>query len=124
MEKQSLAMAVVLRFVEAWHRLDNDEICACLAPDAEWLNVSYDPVEGRDAIMASIRAFLDCVEEGEFRLHHIGETSPGIILTERTDTFRHKDGKTVIIPVMGAFEVRDGLIRSWRDYFDPAVMNA
>ncbi len=28
--------------------------------------------------------------------------------------------KTITIPVMGTFELRDGLVAAWRDYFDVA----
>jgi len=39
------------------------------------------------------------------------------VLTERTDTFTINGAKAPI-PVMGAFDLRDGLITGWRDYFD------
>ena len=34
--------------------------------------------------------------------------------------FTFTDGRNVALPVMGAFEVADGTITAWRDYFDPA----
>jgi limonene-1,2-epoxide hydrolase len=40
-----------------------------------------------------------------------------VVLTERTDTFTINGAKSPI-PVMGAFDLRDGLIVAWRDYFD------
>jgi limonene-1,2-epoxide hydrolase len=39
------------------------------------------------------------------------------VLTERVDVFE-APGKRIELPVMGAFEVRDGRIAAWRDYFD------
>ena len=39
------------------------------------------------------------------------------MLTERIDVFRMGE-TTIELPVMGIFEVRDGLIAAWRDYFD------
>lgn len=43
------------------------------------------------------------------------------VLTERIDHVLGPDGKpTMSIPVMGAFEVKDGKIALWRDYFDTA----
>jgi limonene-1,2-epoxide hydrolase len=43
------------------------------------------------------------------------------VLTERVDRFVF--GETpVAVPVMGAFEIRDGKISAWRDYFDLASM--
>jgi limonene-1,2-epoxide hydrolase len=40
-----------------------------------------------------------------------------VVLTERIDRFIGAD-KKVELPVMGAFEIRDGKIAAWRDYFD------
>mgnify|MGYP003343616549 CR=1 FL=1 len=40
-----------------------------------------------------------------------------VVLTERIDVF-HMGETTIELPVMGIFEVRDGLIAAWRDYFD------
>jgi limonene-1,2-epoxide hydrolase len=36
----------------------------------------------------------------------------------RIDRFFRSDGATISLPVMGTFEVADGLIAAWRDYFD------
>ncbi len=36
---------------------------------------------------------------------------------ERVDTFHYAD-RTIALPVMGTFEVHDGRIAAWRDYFD------
>jgi len=38
-------------------------------------------------------------------------------LTERRDIFAFANGR-IDLPVMGTFEVRDGKIAAWRDYFD------
>jgi limonene-1,2-epoxide hydrolase len=40
-----------------------------------------------------------------------------VVVTERTDRFRFKD-RWVDLPVAGVFELRDGKIALWRDYFD------
>ncbi|HEY5024899.1 MAG TPA: limonene-1,2-epoxide hydrolase family protein, partial [Acidimicrobiales bacterium] len=42
-----------------------------------------------------------------------------VVLTERIDTFTVGD-LVAALPVMGTFEVRDGKICAWRDYFDLA----
>ena len=57
------------------------------------------------------------VERGLEVLHQIAENDHGVVLTERTDRFK-VGGKWVELPVMGTFELRDGLITAWRDYFD------
>jgi limonene-1,2-epoxide hydrolase len=40
-----------------------------------------------------------------------------IVLTERVDVFVLPSAK-VELPVMGSFEVEEGKIAAWRDYFD------
>ena len=42
-----------------------------------------------------------------------------VVLTERIDTF-HVGDIVAPLPVMGTFEIRDGKISAWRDYFDMA----
>ena len=52
----------------------------------------------------------------EAYLHAISADGP-VVLTERVDVFV-MPSKRIEIPVMGSFEVHDGKIRAWRDYFD------
>ena len=40
-----------------------------------------------------------------------------VVMTERVDTF-HMGERTIVLPVMGVFEVVHGKIAAWRDYFD------
>jgi len=40
-----------------------------------------------------------------------------LVFTERTDHFLTA-GKAVALPVAGVFELRNGKIAAWRDYFD------
>ena len=51
---------------------------------------------------------------------HIAEAN-GAVLTERVDNFVMGDGKPLSLPVMGTFEVEQGKIVAWRDYFDLAT---
>jgi limonene-1,2-epoxide hydrolase len=46
-------------------------------------------------------------------------TRDNLVFTERVDTFT-VGGKVAPLPVMGIFEIRDGKISAWRDYFDMA----
>jgi limonene-1,2-epoxide hydrolase len=40
-----------------------------------------------------------------------------MVLNERVDRFFWPE-RTIELPVMGTFEVSDGVITAWRDYFD------
>jgi limonene-1,2-epoxide hydrolase len=57
-----------------------------------------------------------------FDIHHLA-VREGAVLTERTDVFTLGTTEAPI-PVMGVFEVADGRITAWRDYFDLAQVTA
>jgi limonene-1,2-epoxide hydrolase len=75
-----------------------------------------DPLTGRDTIKSFIAGFAGSAEQIDFRVRNI-VADGNVVLTERVDVFVMPNGK-VELPVMGAFEVRDGKIAAWRDYFD------
>ena len=75
-----------------------------------------DPLTGRDTIKSFIAGFAGGAEQIDFRVRNI-VADGDVVLTERVDVFVMPNGK-VELPVMGTFEVRDGKIAAWRDYFD------
>lgn len=107
---------VVRAFCGAWAELDVDALAAYFTDDALYHNIPMEPVTGRDGIKATITGFLTGVDRIEFRVLNIAANGP-VVLTERIDVF-FMPGVTIELPVMGAFEVEDGLIAAWRDYFD------
>jgi limonene-1,2-epoxide hydrolase len=80
-------------------------------------NIPVDPVVGRDAIRATLEGFTAGVKTVEFEVVHVVADGP-VVLTERIDRFTWPSGHVAVLPVMGTFEVHDGLITQWRDYFD------
>jgi limonene-1,2-epoxide hydrolase len=109
-------LETVTAFCEAWPRLDLDELAAFFAEDAVYHNIPVDPVVGREAIRATVEGFTAGIDRVEFELVHTA-VAGDVVLTERIDRF-FAPGRQITLPVMGAFEVRDGLIAAWRDYFD------
>ncbi len=107
---------IVRRFCAAWGDGDVDTVMAFFTDDAVYHNIPVDPVTGKEAIQATIAGFTQGVERIEFRvLNLVGDEN--VVLTERVDAF-FLPGRTIELPVMGTFEVRDGKIAVWRDYFD------
>jgi limonene-1,2-epoxide hydrolase len=111
----------VRRFCDAWS--DNataGELAAFFTDDAVYLNVPLEPVTGRDAIADNIASFIrpgpPGIEEIELRIVHIAANDP-IVMTERIDVFKLPE-RSFELAVMGTFEIRDGMIEAWRDYFD------
>jgi limonene-1,2-epoxide hydrolase len=95
---------------------DLDRIVGFFTEDAVYHNIPVGPVVGVDAIRATLASFTTGVEAIEFRVRAIAADG-GTVLTERVDVFRFP-GTEVSLPVMGTFEVVDGKIAAWRDYFD------
>ena len=107
---------LVTRFCAAWPALDLDVILDFFTDDAVYHNIPMEAVTGKDAIRSTIEGFAGGVESIEFRVVHITGTDD-VVLTERVDVF-NLPGKSIELPVMGTFELRDGKIAAWRDYFD------
>ena len=109
-------ISIVRDFCDAWATGDLDAIMKFFANDAVYHNIPVDPVVGVDTIRATIAGFTTGVESVEFRVLHMA-ASDDVVLTERVDVFRFPKG-TIELPVSGTFEIKDGKIAAWRDYFD------
>ena len=115
------AIEVVRRFCFAWSEgMEADALAAFFTDDAVYHNIPLAPVGGREAIANNFVTFIlpgpPGVEGLDLRIVNIAVDGP-VVLTERVDVFKLPD-KSFEIPVMGAFEVTDGKISAWRDYFD------
>ncbi|HMD47391.1 MAG TPA: limonene-1,2-epoxide hydrolase family protein [Acidimicrobiales bacterium] len=108
---------VVRDFCEAMGKKDLDAVRGLLGPDVVYHNIPMDPIEGFDATVASLEAQFEMFETIEFRIVAVAVTGH-TVLTERIDLFTTAAGADGTIPVMGAFDVEDSRITSWRDYFD------
>ena len=116
------AEQVVQDFCAAASTRDPEALRAFFSDDVVYHNIPMDPAEGIDATMAVIDMFLGMCEALEFKVHHLASDGT-TVLTERTDIFTI-NGTSAPLPVMGAFEVADGKITAWRDYFDMAQVTA
>ena len=107
-------------FVAAWAAKDVDRIMDFFTEDAVYINIPIDPPnEGKEAIRKVIEGFVGMAKQIEFVVHHQAEGPDGIVMNERTDRFLMGE-KWAEAPVMGVFQVREGKIAAWRDYFDMA----
>lgn len=112
----STAQATVASFIRAWEARDVDQIMTHFTADAVYHNIPMKPAEGSEAISKLIGKLVAPASEIRFEVRH--EVAQGaMVMNERIDTFVI-DGKTVSLPVMGVFEVQNGKIKAWRDYFD------
>ncbi len=109
---------LVRRFCAAWATVDIPKILDFFTDDAVYHNMPIQPIQGKDAIKGVIEQFMAPFERCDWEVKHIAAAGD-IVLTERIDRFL--GSKTVELPVMGVFELRDGKIAAWRDYFDLAA---
>jgi limonene-1,2-epoxide hydrolase len=116
MDAPDAPVEVVRRFCAAWADGDLDAIVGAFTDDAVYHNIPLDPVTGPEAIRTFIEGFIGGVDSVEFQIRNI-VGSGDVVLTERVDVFV-APGKRIELPVMGTFELRDGRIAAWRDYFD------
>jgi limonene-1,2-epoxide hydrolase len=109
------ATHVVTAFIDHLNAMRMDDAFALLADDIVYHNIPMKPVTGP----AAVKAVFDQIPftAVEFIVHHSAEDDH-TVLNERTDRFRLADGRWVELRVMGVFEVLDGKITAWRDYFD------
>ena len=110
---------LVRDFLGAWEGRDLDVICGAFADDAVYHNVPVAPIEGIAGIRAIFAAFLAAFAEAKLDIVTLA-AEPGLVLAERVDYFTMNDGRKVVLPVNGVFEVRDGKITRFSDYFDLA----
>jgi limonene-1,2-epoxide hydrolase len=111
---------VVQEFCAAFATKDVDTISNLLTDDVVYHNVGMAPAVGKEASVAMIQGFLDMAEKMTFEIHRIAANGDSV-LTERTDTFTI-NGADSPVAVMGTFDLRDGKIVAWRDYFDMGLI--
>jgi len=109
--------AIVKDFIAAFNANDLERIMGFFSEDCTYHNIPLEPVTGLEAIRGVLAGFAGMSKEIDWVLHNIAENSEGVVLTERTDRFLVGEN-WVELPVMGTFDLRDGKICGWRDYFD------
>ena len=110
---------VVREFCAAVGRKDLGAVEALLDEKVVYHNIGSEPAAGRDATLAAVKFQFDMFDPISFRIRNIAEDGD-TVLTERVDEVT-ANGVMAPVPVMGTFEVRDGRIVQWRDYFDMAL---
>ena len=100
---------------------DIDAILALLTDDIAYENVGMGVCNGPDEVRALLGPFLDGTERVAWEV--LAQLEQGDqVMNERVDRFFLPGGKQAEARVAGYFEVRDGKVSRWRDYFDTAAL--
>jgi len=116
------ALGVVQTFIAAIEAKDIDAAVALLSQTCEYDNVPMGKVVGPDAVRATLGPFVAQCTTVEWVVFRESATN-STVFNERLDRFHMPHG-WVEIPVIGVWEVVDGLITLWRDYFDLATFRS
>lgn len=104
-------------FLYAMRDEDFDAMAEALDDDVIYQNVGLPIIRGRRRTVGALRRLLDLPRAGlDVKIHRIAADG-GSVLTERTDVLLYGPVRAQFW-VCGVFEVRDGRITLWRDYFD------
>ena len=116
-------IAIVREFIEAWSAKDPTQLASYFTEDGTYHNMPTQPVSGRDNVRQFIAGFLANWTETEWEILNImGEAD--VVIAERLDKTKTTQGD-VDLPCTGVFEMENGKIKVWRDYFDLGTfMNA
>ncbi len=106
----------VKAFVADWSGLDAENLASYFTEDGTYFNIPAQPVTGRENIRQFIAGFTATWSETNWDILNITEDN-GIVYCERLDRTRTTNGD-VDLPCFGVFEMKDGKIHVWRDYFD------
>jgi limonene-1,2-epoxide hydrolase len=122
-ETDSAPTRVVERFLELLRAGDTEGAVELMATDVRYTNVGLPTIRGRERVRRTFQSTLG--RRGarfDVYVHSISADGP-TVLTERTDVLELGRLRTQFW-VCGRFDVHDGQIVLWRDYFDYAAIAA
>jgi limonene-1,2-epoxide hydrolase len=117
-EMTATAEEIVRAEIAAWSTNDVETVMSHFAENATFdIGPDWPKLQGRAAIHEMMKTFFAGGKCVDLKVLHLA-VDGNVVLMERTD-YWVVDGKQMSWPVMGAYEVKDGKITAWREYFSP-----
>lgn len=108
---------VVTALVRACEARDLAAVTTLVTDDIEYDNVPIGKVFGPEGVRTVLSGGVtEAASQVEWVVHR-QVSAGGTVMNERTDRFL-VGGRWIEIPIAAVFEVRDGRVSLWRDYFD------
>jgi limonene-1,2-epoxide hydrolase len=115
------ALALFAARRDAWLRGDLDAYLALWAEDMTFQSPMHaEPLRGRAAFADLVRQSLAVARPVAFDFEHIAVVRDVVLAEWRIAIERRDGGRRVEWWGMSVAEVQDGLIRRWREYWNPA----
>ncbi len=110
---------IIREFVRAWSNLDAAELASYFTDDGIYHNIPSTAVQGRDNIQQFIAGFIRPWESTNWEIVSL-LAEGNVVMVERLDK-TVVAGTPINLPCFGYFELENGKIKVWRDYFDLAT---
>ena len=113
-------LETVNAFIQALENRNVDAAVALVSANCEYDNVPMGKSFGPAAIQDTLNGFFSMctgIDWEILRQTSSGTLESGTVLNERDDRVEIH-GRWATLPVAGVFEIRNGKISLWRDYYD------
>jgi limonene-1,2-epoxide hydrolase len=111
---------LVRQFINALVARDLDGAAAMVSEDFEYDNVPMGKAFGPQALTSTLAGFFGMCTNIDWQILRqtsSGDMTNGTVLNERDDRVEIH-GRWATLPVAGVFEIKNGKLTLWRDYFD------
>jgi len=107
---------IIREFIAAWSNLDATELASYFTDDGVYHNMPSGPVQGRENIEQFIGGFIRPWQSTDWEILNL-VANGDVVMVERLDK-TVVAGSPVDLPCLGIYELENGKIKVWRDYFD------
>ena len=114
------SLATVKAFLHAMEAMDYDQAMPLVSDKIRYINGPKPEVTGPAGVRDELESFFAPIEENVFEIEREVEDGNSVFI-QRLDKHRIPQG-WFELPVTGVFEVEDGQIVYWREYFDMATI--
>ncbi|MEY4632776.1 MAG: hypothetical protein RLZ18_148 [Actinomycetota bacterium] len=111
---------LVRQFINALVARDLNGAAALVSKDFEYDNVPMGKAFGPQALTSTLAGFFGMCTKIDWQILRqtsSGDMTNGTVLNERDDRVEIH-GRWATLPVAGVFEIKNGKLTLWRDYFD------
>jgi limonene-1,2-epoxide hydrolase len=109
---------LVTEFCMSLEKGDMTKLVSYLSEDVVYHNIPWEPVTGHAGVRQVLGPFLEGPGRATVKMNIKNTTVEGnTVMNERLEEWV-KGSTKLDLPVLGVFEIKNGKITHWRDYFD------
>ena len=118
------AVALFARRRDAWLHEDLDAYLALWAEEMSFQSPAHAaPLRGRAVFAELVRRSVAVTRPVAFEFTHLAVHGAAVLAEWRIAVERRDGGQRIVWWGMSVAEIRDGLIYSWREYWNPADLS-